>query len=292
MKLTKIFASFIYYCMAGYTIICTLYLVFGISAKIFGTDGQYIMNIDGETTLKIGSKNSEGYLVPVQLTLQIPDSVSKNQEYFGVTAEDVYPHITTDFLRENKKIKAINTYDVSYMSMEPKTFISDSNGNYINRKPSKFKFIKYCNIGDSQYLKIRTNDALTNFFLGLRVELKYLIFILQMYFITLILREIARKIYFSQRLSAYISKLGYVLLFSQLIPFIYAFIDLNLFGAIKVAPQILQSLQNSYFENITVLFNPTIDVKVYVIFLGGILILFTKLIKRGRLLEEDNELTI
>lgn len=113
-----------------------------------------------------------------------------------------------------------------------------------------------------------------------------------MYFITLILREIARKIYFSQRLSAYISKLGYVLLFSQLIPFIYAFIDLNLFGAIKVAPQILQSLQNSYFENITVLFNPTIDVKVYVIFLGGILILFTKLIKRGRLLEEDNELTI
>ena len=59
-----------------------------------------------------------------------------------------------------------------------------------------------------------------------------------------------------------------------------------------ISPQILASLQSTYFENISVLFNPTIDVNLYIILLGSILVLLTKLIERGRTLEEESELTI
>jgi hypothetical protein len=113
-----------------------------------------------------------------------------------------------------------------------------------------------------------------------------------MIFLALILRELAKEIYFSKSLSTYIKKLGYIFLLSQLIPLIYCFFDLNLFGNIIVEPQILASLQKTYFENIKVIFNPTIDVQFYAILLGSILVLLTKLIERGRSLEEENELTI
>ncbi|MGO4772670.1 hypothetical protein ACEN2I_13480 [Flavobacterium sp. W22_SRS_FK3] len=113
-----------------------------------------------------------------------------------------------------------------------------------------------------------------------------------MYFLALILKELAKEIYFSKILSKYIAKLGYLLLFSQLIPLIYTFIDVKLFGNVTIVPQILRSLRDTYFENIHVSFNPVIDVEMYIIFLGSVLVLLTKLIERGRVLEEENELTI
>jgi hypothetical protein len=290
MKTTKFFASFLYFAISFILIVATTYFIIGISARFFGNDGQYISKI-GNGTFFIGSKNSEGSLVPVTLTLQIPDSIKMNQSNYGLIAGDTYPPISNVFLKENKKVKAINLYNAS--PMEETTYTTtDENGNYLNRKPGLFQFIKYEHNGDSQYLRIKTTSTLTNIVLILRGYLNYIFNILEMYFLALILKELAKEIYFSKILSKYISRLGYLLLFSQLIPLIYAFIDLKLFGNITIRPQILASLQNTYFENINVSFNPTIDVQVYIVFLGSVLVLLTKLIERGRKLEEENELTI
>lgn len=290
MKTTKFLASFLYFTISFILIVSSIYFIVGISARFFGNDGQYIAKINSGT-ICIGNKNSEGSSVPVALNLQIPDSIKMDKSYSSLVSGDTYPAINNVFLKENKKIKAINLYNAS-----PKEDISyttaDENGNYLNRKPGFFQFIKYEHYGDSQYLKIKTTSTLTNIVLMLRGYLNILFYILEMYFLALILKELAKEIYFSKTLSKYISKLGYLLLFSQLIPLIYVFVDLNLFGNITIRPQILASLQKTYFENIHVSFNPTINVQIYIIFLGSVLVLITKLVERGRKLEEENELTI
>lgn len=288
MKTTKYIASFLYFVVLLSLIFFTAYFIIGTSAKFFGDNGQYIFNPNKNSSIIIGNKNSEGSLVPVKLTLQIPDSIKINENYFGIIAEDSYPLINNQFLKENRKTKAINVYNV--MSMGNHTFAFEEDGNYKNR--NSFQFIKYINGGNTQYLSIKTNDSITNTILGLRSPLKFIFYILQMYFLVLILKEVTKEIYFSKVLSKYISKLGYLLLGSQLIPLIYTFIDIKLFGNITVTPQILKSLQNGYFENIKVSFNPTIDVNIYIVLLGVILVLLTKLVERGRTLEEENELTI
>lgn len=294
MKTTKYIASFLYFVVFFCFIVTTAYFIVAHSAIFFGQDGQYIYKTDDNSFITIGKKNSEGSLVPVHLTLQIPDSIKNNQNYFGVVAEDSYPTINNRFLKENKKAKAINVYDVSVPITEEDnlhTISIEENGNYKTRKPS-FKFIKYVSIGDSQYLSIKTNDPFTNLILKLRSTFLFLFDILQMYFLALILKEVAKEIYFSEVLSKYIAKLGYLMLLSQLVPVIYAFIDIKLFGNIRVQSQILESLKNVYFENIQVSFNPTIDTNIYIVLLGAVLVLFTKLVERGRALEEENELTI
>lgn len=289
MKSTKYFASFLYFVISFILIVATTYFLVAISARLFGNDGQYIYKT-GNSTFTIGSKNSEGSFVPVTLTLKIPDSIKMDKKYATPIAEDTYPPVTNQFLKENKKVKAINVYDIT--STGESFFMTDENGNYKNRKPGFFQFIKYVNNGDSQYLKIKTTSTLTNIALIARGYLNSLFNILEMCFLVLILKELAKEIYFSKILSKYISRLGYLLLFSQFIPIIYIFIDLNLFGNITITPHILASLQNTYFENITVSFNPTIDVQIYILFLGSALVLLTKLIERGRILEVENELTI
>jgi vacuolar-type H+-ATPase subunit I/STV1 len=113
-----------------------------------------------------------------------------------------------------------------------------------------------------------------------------------MYFLALILKEVAKEIYFSKVLSKHIAKLGYLMLLSELVTIIYAFFDIRLFGNIRVEPQILESLKNHYFQSIEVYFNPTIDTNIYIILLGVVLVLFTKIVERGRALEEENDLTI
>ncbi|AWK03435.1 hypothetical protein HYN56_04045 [Flavobacterium crocinum] len=290
MKSTKYFASFLYFSLSFIVIVYALYFTIGISAIFFGNDGQYIYKI-GDTTTIIGNKNSEGTLVPVTLTVQIPDSININKSYFGASGSDTYPAIKNQFLKENKKTKAINLYSVNSMKEEGSIMI-DENGNYMNRKPSFFKFIKYEHFGNSQYLKIKTTNTWTNFVLMLRGYLNALFYILEMYFLALILKELAKEIYFSKIIAKYVSKLGYLLLFSQLIPVIYMFVDLKLFGLITISPQILASLQDTYFENISVSFNPTIDGNIYIILLGCVLVLLTKLMERGTTLEEESELTI
>ncbi|KUJ59180.1 hypothetical protein AR687_24440 [Flavobacteriaceae bacterium CRH] len=289
MKSTKYFASLLYFAISFILIVTAAYFIIGISARFFGNDGQYIYKT-GNTTFTIGSKNSEGSLVPVTLTVEIPDSINVNKSYFGVVTGDSYPSVKNEFLKENKKVKAVNLYNVN--TMQEKSVMVYENGNYINRKPSSFRFIKYVHIGDSQYLRIKTTSTLTNLALMLREYLNSLFYILEMYFLALILKELAKEIYFSKILSKYIAKLGYLLLFSQLIPLIYTFIDVKLFGNVTIVPQILRSLRDTYFENIHVSFNPVIDVEMYIIFLGSVLVLLTKLIERGRILEEENELTI
>ncbi len=291
MNSTKHFASFLYFTISFILIVSVFYYIVGISAIFFGTDGQYINKI-GNTTSIIGNKNSEGSLVPVALTLQIPDSINIDKSYFGMSSHNTYPAVQNQFLKENKKVKAINVYSVGLMQENESAIITDENGNYTNPKPSLFKFIKYVHQGDSQYLKIKTTDTWTNFVLLLRGHLNSLFYILEMFFLALILKELAKEIYFSKIISKYISRLGYLLLFSQLIPLLYAFFDLKLFGIVMISPQILASLQSTYFENISVSFNPTIDVNLYIILLGSILVLLTKLIERGRTLEEESELTI
>lgn len=291
MKSTKYFASFLYFTISFILIVYIAYYLISISAIFFGTDGQYI-NKTGNTTTVIGNKNSEGSLVPVALTLSIPDSIKTNKSYFSIAGSDTYPAIKTQFLKENKKVKAINLYSVSFMQEENSSITIDENRNYIDRKPSLFKFIKYVHYGDSQFLKIKTTNTWTNFILALRGHLNVFFHILEMFFLALILKELAKEIYFSKIISKYISKLGYLLLFSQLIPLLYAFFDVKLFGFVMISPQILSSLQDTYFENISVSFNPTIDVNMYIILLGSIMVLLTKLIERGRILEEENELTI
>lgn len=290
MKTTKILASFLYFTISFILILTITYFIVGISARFFGNDGQYIYKID-KSTFTIGNKNSEGSLVPVTLTLQIPDSIKMNESNFDSGLGDIYPPISNKFLKENKKVKAINLYNAS-PTEEITSMTIDENGNFSTRKPSSFQFIKYEHFGNTQYLKIKTTSTFTNIVLMLREYLNFLFYILKMYFLALILKELAKEIYFSKTLSKYISKLGYLLLFSQLIPLIYVFIDLNLFGNITIRPQILASLQKTYFENIQVSFNPTIDVQIYIIFLGSVLVLITKLAERGRKLEEENELTI
>ena len=289
MKLTKHFASFLYFTVSFIMIVTVVYYIVAISAKFFGNDGQYI-NENGNGSLTIGNKNSEGTLVPVALTLKIPDSIKIDKSYFGMTSKETYPTTSNQYLKENQKIKARNVYAV--LSMADNSSVIDANGNYINQKPNKFQFIKYVHSGDSQYLKIKTTSTFTNIILELRGCLNYLFYVLEMYFLALILKELAKEIYFSEVLSKYISKLGYLLLFSQLIPLIYTFIDLKLFGQIRVEPQILPSLQKTYFENIDVSFNPTTDFQIYIVLLGSILVLLTKLVERGRTLEEENEFTI
>jgi hypothetical protein len=294
MKSTKYIASFMYFAVLFCFIIATAYFIVSLSAKFFGDDGQYIYKYDDNSWTTIGNKNSEGSLVPVKLTLQIPDSIRINEKHTGIVAEDSYPSINNMFLKENKKAKAINVYDVNLPwpdDVDFRTISIEGNGNYKNRKTS-FKFIKYINYGDSQYLSIKSNDTTTDFILALRDPVSFIFHILQMYFLALILKELAKEIYFSKVLSKYISKLGYLMLLSQLIPIIYVFIDVKLFGNITVRPQILESLENGYFENIRVSFNPTHDINFYIILLGAILVLLTKLVKRGRALEEENELTI
>lgn len=291
MKLTKHFASFLYFTISFVLIVYVAYYIIAISAIFFGTDGQYINKI-GTSTSIIGNKNSEGSLVPVALNLSIPDSIKINKSYFGIIEDNTYPAIKNQFLQENKKVKAINVYSVGLMQEKNSSTIVDENGNYINQKPSLFKFIKYVHDGDSQFLKIKTTNTWTNFVLMLRGHLNAFFHILEMIFLTLILKELAKEIYFSKIISKYIYRLGYLLLFSQIIPLIYTFIDLKLFGIVMISPQILASLQNTYFENISVSFNPTIDVNVYIILLGSVLVLLTKLIERGRILEEESELTI
>lgn len=291
MKATKHFASFLYFAVLFGLIVSILYFVLALSAKFFGNDGQYIIK-SGNSTFIIGNKNSEGYTVPVALTLQIPDSINIKKKHFGTFTEDSYPKITNTFLEENKKVKAVNIYNV-HLIKNYTSIGADENGNYLNSKPSKFQFIKYVyNTGDSQYLKIKTTNNVINFVLALREQLIFIFFILKMFFLALILRELAKEIYFSKKLSTYIYRLGYVILLSQIIPIIYCFIDLKLFGRITVEPQILASLQNTYFENMSVSFNPTMDTSLYIILLGSILVLLTKLIERGRTLEIENELTI
>ena len=223
--------------------------------------------------------------------MRIPDSINISKDYFGTMIEDSYPNINNLFLKENKKAQAINVYDICSADMDDyHSFGTDENGNYKSR--STFQFIKYVNIGDYQFLSIKTYDSFTNIILKLRSTFLFLFYILQMYFLVLILKEVAKEIYFSKVLSKYIAKLGYLMLLSQLVPVIYAFIDIKLFGNIRVQPQILESLKNGYFENIEVYFNPTIDTNIYIILLGTVLVLFTKLVERGRTLEEENELTI
>jgi hypothetical protein len=292
MNPTKHFASLLYFAVLLCFIVAAAFFIVNISAKFFGTDGQYNFYGENGSSFTIGSKNSEGSLVPVDLHLTIPDSIPLNKKHFGVLAMDTYPSVSNMYLEENKKIKALNVYDIHSMKTSSYSVAADEKGNYINKKPSKFKFIKYENQGNSQYLRIKTNDSFTNAVLIAREHLSFLFYILEMYFLALILKEIAKEIYFSQTLASYISKLGYILLFSQLIPIIYCFIDLRLFGGVEVTPQVLASLKNTYFENIQVYFNPTMDIKIYMVLVGSILVLITKLVKRGRSLEEENELTI
>jgi hypothetical protein len=288
MKTTKYIASFLYFAVLFSFIISSAYFIIGLSAKIFGNDGQYIYKYDDNSWTTIGKKNSEGSLVPVHLTLEIPDSIKVNSKYFATDAEDSYPPINNIFLKENKKTQAINIYEVHNFDDKDFTVVYKEN----HKNKNSFKFIKYENYGDSQYLSIKSNDTFTDFILALRSPISFLFHILQMYFLALILKQLAKEIYFSKVLSKYISTLGYLLLSSQLIPIIYSFIDKNLFGNITVKPQILESLQNAYFENIKVYFNPIIDINIYIVFLGIVLVLFTKLIDRGQRLEEENELTI
>lgn len=290
MKTTKYIASFLYFAVLLCFIVSTTYFIIGLSAKFFGNDGQYIHKFDDKSWTTIGQKNSEGSLVPVQLTLRIPDSINNRKSYFGTMTEDSYPQINNLFLKENKKTQAINVYEVSKMDSGDHSFGTDENGNYENK--STFQFIKYVNYGDSQYLSMKSQDSFTNIILELRSPINFIFYLLQMYFLALILKEVAKEIYFSKVLSKYISKLGYLLLLSQLVPIIYAFIDIKLFGSIRIQPQILESLKKGYFENIEIYFNPTIDTNIYIILLGAVLVLFTKLLERGRALEEENELTI
>ncbi|WP_163409281.1 hypothetical protein [Flavobacterium ajazii] len=290
MNPIKHFASLLYFAVVFGIIAYTIFFLTFLSAKLFGSDGQYIIK-NGNSTLTMGSKTSEGYYVPAILTLQIPDSIRKYKGSLGVYAGDSYPQITSTYLKDNKIAKAVNIYNVSSENNHAPVG-ADGSGAYLYKQAGRFKFIKYVSQGDSSYLKILTKESFVNIMLALREHLNSVFLILKMIFLALILRELAKEIYFSKLLSIYIKRLGYVFLFSQLIPVIYCFLDINLFGNITVEPQILTSLQNTYFENIKVSFNPTIDVQFYAVLLGSILVMLTKLIERGRLLEEDNELTI
>ncbi|KAF2514530.1 DUF2975 domain-containing protein [Flavobacterium foetidum] len=290
MNPIKHFASLLYFAVLFAIIAYSFSLVTTVLGKFFGNDGQFIIK-NGNSTIVMGNKTSEGYYVPVALTLQIPDTIRKNQGGIGVHAADSYPQITRTYLEDNKVAKAINLYNVSSESNRMSVG-SDGNGNYLHKQSNRFKFIKYAPKGDSAYLKMLTNEPSTNAMLAIREHLNSLILILKMIFLALILRELAKEIYFSKSLSTYIKRLGYVFLFSQLVPIIYSFLDTNLFGYIMIEPQVLASLQDVYFQNLSVTFNPTLDIEFYAVLLGSILVLLTKLIERGRSLEEENELTI
>lgn len=178
MKTTKYIASFMYFVVLLSFIFLTAYFIIGMSAKFFGNDGQYIYKYDDNSWTTIGQKNSEGSLVPVHLTLEIPDSIKINTKYFATDVEDSYPPINNIFLKENKKTQAINIYEVNNFSDEDYAVVY--NENYKNK--NSFKFIKYEHYGDSQYLSIKSNDKFTDFILALRSPISFLFYILQMYF--------------------------------------------------------------------------------------------------------------
>jgi hypothetical protein len=143
MRAVKHFASLLYFAVTFAVIALTLFFLITMSAKIFGTDGQYIIK-NGNSTFIIGNKISEGYNVPATLTLQIPDSIPQNKYSLGVTAADSYPQINTSFLKDNKKAKAVNIYVV-----HPNRFVgslsADGSGDrdYLHKQQSKFQFVKY-----------------------------------------------------------------------------------------------------------------------------------------------------
>ncbi|MGO4772669.1 hypothetical protein ACEN2I_13475 [Flavobacterium sp. W22_SRS_FK3] len=91
MKSTKYFASLLYFAISFILIVTAAYFIIGISARFFGNDGQYIYKT-GNTTFTIGSKNSEGSLVPVTLTVQIPDSINVNKSYL-VLLQQIHIHL-------------------------------------------------------------------------------------------------------------------------------------------------------------------------------------------------------
>lgn len=164
-----------------------------------------------------------------------------------------------------------------FRANENSTFITNTHYNGSYKNPS---------------LIINTDSTSINYLLLFRGFLTQLFWIFELYFLMRIIKELAKNIYFSDILLKNISKLGYIILVSQIIPLIYAYIDINLFSSIEITPRVMENLKDTYIENITVIFHPKVDFNFYILFLGATLVLLSKLIERGRALEEENELTI
>jgi hypothetical protein len=278
MKTTKYIASFMYFMVLLCFIFSGIYFIHGISSKIFFKDEI------NSTFIKSNNKYSRisGNLVPVNLKLTIPDTITAYKRYSSMRYS-CYP------LEPKGKFKKIKNYkDILVVNK----YISNKSPFFRNEESAVITSIKYNGSTKDPSLIINTDSSFINYLLLFRGFLTHLFWIFELYFLMKIIKELAKDIYFSKILLRNISKLGYIILISQIIPLIYAYIDTNLFWSIETTPRVMENLKETYIENISVAFFPKFDFNFYILFLGAVLVLFTKLVERGRALEEESELTI
>lgn len=278
MKSTKYIASCMYFVVLLTLIISVIYFIFGISNKILGKN-------EANSTIIINDKSHthiSGNLVPVNIRLTIPDTITKYKKYSSM----IYSYYPMEPKGKSKSIK--NYKDILVVNK----YRNNSRRYGIKGESTFITNIKYNGSSKNPNLIINTDSPFINFLLSLRGFVTQLFWILELYFLMKIIKELAKDIYFSNTLLKNISKLGYIILVSQTIPLIYAHIDTNLFSSIEITPRVMENLKDTYIENITVRFYPKFDFNFYILFLGSTLVLLSKLVERGRALEEENELTI
>lgn len=278
MKTTKYIASLMYFLVLLSLLFTTITFILGISSKVFNKD-----KID-TTLIKSNGKHSRinGNLVPVNMSLTIPDTITKYKRYSSMiySCYPLEPKGKSKNIKNYQDILVVNKYRSNsnrFSTKENATAITSTHYNGSSKNPN---------------LIINTDSPFINFLLSLRGFVTQLFWILELYFLMKIIKELAKDIYFSNTLLKNISKLGYIILVSQTIPLIYAHIDTNLFSSIEITPRVMENLKDTYIENITVRFYPKFDFNFYILFLGSTLVLLSKLVERGRALEEENELTI
>lgn len=278
MKTTKYIASLMYFLVLLSLIITSIFFVLGILGKLL--DKEEI----NSTLIKSNNKHNRisGNLVPVNIMLTIPDTITEYKRYSSMRYS-YYP------LEPKGKFKNIKNYkDILVVNK----YISDKYLLRRNEESAVITSIKYNGSSKEPKLIINTDSSFINYLLLFRGFITQLFWIFELFFLMKIIKELAKDIYFSKILLRNISKLGYIILISQLIPLIYAYVDSNLFSSIEISPRVIENLKDTYIENITVRFYPKFDFNFYIVFLGSALILLSKLIERGKALEEENELTI
>lgn len=246
-----------------------LLFVTGLAFQIFTEDGKV-------GNLSVGNHHSVGYPVPVSIAVKPQNPMFNNllfkvesegtnvmgKKYSSGTLHHVKPIMAEDSLNFETVVSIHNRDMEDSYELTTRVFRGDG---YVNVKPKKF---------------------LQKIIILFRVHINFILLIVVFYFLKIIFKTLAINFKFTKKLYKSIKILGLVLILKVLLMISSNFVLGMDLSYINIEPLDY----NLQYVNISM--NPRLDFDFTTLLIGFSLIVFSFLLKTGKELQQENDLTI
>ncbi|MBX0333075.1 DUF2975 domain-containing protein [Pontibacter sp. HSC-14F20] len=253
-----------------------IFSIFQIAVEVFTKDGKL-----WKTT---STHHSSGFLVPVTVQVNIPDSVvtltgnnfsqaahySKSYKINESTQRKIdslanLPHINKEVVKGRIEVIPASTGTSSESLLQANTSIIASDG----------------------FVKVKSSDTFLIILHYIKSYISVMVSILAFYLLKSIFFQLSKSHSFSHNIAQKVKWIGLIVIIAELITVVINFIYSQYFGIM-----IITALKNGARETLQVTMNPRLDLNFTLLLVGLSLVVLSSLLKLGNTLEKEHQLTV